>query len=1147
MNININEPYKKDLISYDKVSKLSNQGDDIFKLVFGTDSGPAHLDPQESGRISSFNVIDQVCEGLFTYNLTKPDLPIIPRLATSKGTWMVNSTDTWYTVSLRTNVIFHDGTKFNATAVKFTFDRLKYFINNSMALRADLYEYYDPDLGSTFPIINDTVIIDEYTIRFELNKPYVPFEALLCFPASYILSPTSTPQFERINTTTGDLVGTGPFVYDHYIPDNEVEFHAFENYWAGRANITILKFSIIADATSRNNALLSGEIDLLVDPLASMFSIFDADPDVTLINAGQSMDVQYLGINNQMINNTWRNAISYAINYSYIIDKLYGGNAVRLKSPIPENMPYANWSFDVAIFNVTKAREIMQSMGFGVGLDPNYPGIHESNWSGATFRTYNYTYNIENTIRANILLLLQNNLDKIGIDVTDAGMSVGVYFDRLYETPPYTRNNLELFWLGWIPDYNDPSNYINPHFTNRSIASNGAQYNGYTAAMEAGRDPLDLWDNVQLLMEAALFETDAMARKVYYERIQQLLVEEDMPWAFGCIEYNHDAYRSHILGFQSNAMRILNLYGVTQNSTMAPQTIYIDGNQEWQYFKNAGKCTGQGTSSDPYVIEDLVIDSRNQSVSCIHIENSDVYFRIENCILYNSGGGANDAGLRLEHVSNAILVNLDCSNNNGHGVYLYDCEHVTILESNMNHNKLAGIFLNESRLISILNNTETISYNRWGIYLLLSHSNTISGSFLGSNQFGIFFNQSNYNSIINNFFNLNDEAYVEEDSYGNTFQGNTIVAKPDYLIVVIITVAIIVSIAGVSFVVVRKRVIIPKKGREIKVYDKKKIKIEEKLHNRLLAVDHLMEEKSVKEALKDLEEIKDLCKVYGLFEMLNECDEKITQCNSKYLEMINIIKRIVLNLATKFARLEITDISEQIGISDDDFIIEVLQEMIQNNEINGEYFSKSKAVAFDKQSNIEQIEQFIKIYREWEMLNLDRDDSELLLEEIRSEEIKPKAIVSKLLPEKFKELNIFLSYSTLDTDHFQILRVVKSLEEYPEIDKVMYWESDKTQKIAEYTEFMDETLNEYDVFVLFCSENSIKSAFVKDEWQLAFEKRKKGLITIIPVYEQAEHIPVILGHFLNVKYNKADFNSFTRDLYQEIMRSKGRRIPEIIA
>ncbi|MFX0140355.1 MAG: toll/interleukin-1 receptor domain-containing protein, partial [Candidatus Hodarchaeota archaeon] len=319
---------------------------------------------------------------------------------------------------------------------------------------------------------------------------------------------------------------------------------------------------------------------------------------------------------------------------------------------------------------------------------------------------------------------------------------------------------------------------------------------------------------------------------------------------------------------------------------------------------------------------------------------------------------------------------------------------------------------------------------------------------------------------------------------------------------------------------------------------------EESLHDKLSFIDYLIREKSVKEALNNLKEIKDLCNIYGLFEIINECDEKIAHCNYLYLEMINKIKRIVINLATKFARLEIIDISEKTGISDEDFIIEIIEEMIQNNEVYAGYFSKYKTVYFDQQSNIEQIESLIKTYGEWEKNNLDRDDSDLLIEEILPRELRSKPIISKPKPDEFKDLYIFLSYSTIDTDYFQISRVVKSLEEYPEINKVMYWEADSTQNIVEY---MDKMLEKCDVFVLFCSENSMKSVSVRDEWQAAFQRRKKGLITIIPVYEQAEHIPVILGHLLKVKYDKTDFNSFTRKLYQEIMHSKGRRIPEIIA
>lgn len=577
------------------------------------------------------------------------------------------------------------------------------------------------------------------------------------------------------------------------------------------------------------------------------------------------------------------------------------------------------------------------------------------------------------------------------------------------------------------------------------------------------------------------------------------------------------------------------------------ESIIIDdtgaGDYTWAQAEAQEWCSGSGTWNDPYIIESLEIDGQNVA-DCLMIRNSNLFFIIRDSIFHNSGGGANDAGLKLENVSNGNLININCSKNNGQGIYLYKCQNITISGSEMSHNELRGIFLNESSFNLIANNTETINYNEWGIYLLSSHNNSISRSFIGYNQLGLLLKQSNNNSIIENIFMENNEAYVLEDSYGNIFLRNTITPKPNLLFALIIMIIIIVGISFVSILTIWYRVIIPKKRGEVKLRGKTKLKVEENLHDRLSFIDYLIREKNVKEALNNLEEIKDLCNVYGLFELLSDCDEKVAHCNYLYLEMINIIKRIVINLATKFARLEIIDISEKTGISDEDFIIEVIEEMIQNNEVYAEYFSKYKTINFNQQSNIEQIEKLIKTYGEWERENLDRDDSDLLIEEILPRELRSKPIISKSKPDEFKELNVFLSYSTIDTDYFQISRVAKSLEEYPEINKVMYWEADSRLNIVEY---MNKMLERSDVFVLFCSENSMKSVSVKDEWQAAFQRRKKGILSIIPVYKKAEHIPVILGHFLKVKYDKKDFNNFIGELYQEILRSKGRRIPHIIA
>ena len=90
-----------------------------------------------------------------------------------------------------------------------------------------------------------------------------------------------------------------------------------------------------------------------------------------------------------------------------------------------------------------------------------------------------------------------------------------------------------------------------------------------------------------------------------------------MPWAFLGINRNFDAYYDYALGYQSNSFDGVSFYEVSQNSTLFPGKIYLNGNQEWDYLKALGKCTGPGTSIDPYIIRDLVIDGGNRTQSGI--------------------------------------------------------------------------------------------------------------------------------------------------------------------------------------------------------------------------------------------------------------------------------------------------------------------------------------------------------------------------------------------------------------------------------------------------------------------------------------------------------------------------------------------------
>ena len=195
--------------------------------------------------------------------------------------------------------------------------------------------------------------------------------------------------------------------------------------------------------------------------------------------------------------------------------------------------------------------------------------------------------------------------------------------------------------------------------------------------------------------------------------------------------------------------------------------IYIDDDNpsfNWSIAKGAGICTGNGTYSEPYVIEDLVIDGGG-SGSCIWIENSDVYFNIENCTLYNSGVNWDDSGIKLAiDVDNGQLID-NLIHDNYIGIFLESSDNNTISGNIINNSIDNGL-----RVWYSYNNTisgNTANHNREaGISLVETDNNTVSGNFLLNNGVGIHLDNTNYTRILNN-------TIEHTDGDGISFHGSS--------------------------------------------------------------------------------------------------------------------------------------------------------------------------------------------------------------------------------------------------------------------------------------------------------------------------------------------------------------------------------------
>ncbi len=87
--------------------------------------------------------------------------------------------------------------------------------------------------------------------------------------------------------------------------------------------------------------------------------------------------------------------------------------------------------------------------------------------------------------------------------------------------------------------------------------------------------------------------------------------------------------------------------------------------------------------------------------------------------------------------------------------------------------------------------------------------------------------------------------------------------------------------------------------------------------------------------------------------------------SKKGIDELPLIKKTILDLGTKYTRLEIKEISETCGV-DKKTIINVANDMIKNNEIYGQYFKSSNSIVFNQQANIDEIDKLMLIYQEWE-------------------------------------------------------------------------------------------------------------------------------------------------------------------------------------
>ena len=174
------------------VDNTTNTTESNGRISFGTTLRARTLDPADSYDLAGMNLIYNIGESLYTYNVGTTEL--VPLLATDMPT--ISDDGLIYTIPLREGVKFHDGTDFNAEAMKFSLDRFMENGGKPSFLLTDIIEEVTPTA--------------ENELQITLKQPFSAFPALLAFPGACAVSPDNYT-IGQGEFQPNELVATGPY------------------------------------------------------------------------------------------------------------------------------------------------------------------------------------------------------------------------------------------------------------------------------------------------------------------------------------------------------------------------------------------------------------------------------------------------------------------------------------------------------------------------------------------------------------------------------------------------------------------------------------------------------------------------------------------------------------------------------------------------------------------------------------------------------------------------------------------------------------------------------------------------------------------------------------------------------------------------
>lgn len=347
---------------------------------------------------------------------------IQPALAES---WVISPDGRTYTFTLRKNVLFTDGTPFDAKAAKQNFDTI-------LANKAR-HQWIEA--------INQLKTISSpasHTLIIELHNPYYPLLQELSLPRPFrFLSPSAFPDSGNTSDGIKKPVGTGPWILAETRKGEYDLFVRNDNYWGPKPSLQKVLIKIIPDPQTRVLALETGEIDLIFGgsghgsgqiSLESFNQLRQDKNYVTALSPAYSTRTMLLSASSGPTQDLQvRKAIIHAVQKDSIIRTIFQGVEHKADTLFAPNMPYSNLSLQPLPYDPAAAQALLEAAGWPLK-------------KGDTFRTKGdeslriiLSFVGNNALHKSIAEVVQGNLRAVGIEAVLVGEEPDAYNKRHME------------------------------------------------------------------------------------------------------------------------------------------------------------------------------------------------------------------------------------------------------------------------------------------------------------------------------------------------------------------------------------------------------------------------------------------------------------------------------------------------------------------------------------------------------------------------------------------------------------------------------------------------------------------------------------------------------------------------------------------